>query len=474
MNLEQSFMPYLIAFGWLGGLLLAGTFLRAKIGLFQKFLVPSSLIGGLLGFVLMGLGWVGVPGPENGWIAIDTEVFSLVAFHLFSFSFMAIGMISGGGSAGASKKQIFWGSLWQWGLFITVLCVQSLIGYFVFVGYNGLFGADAYAPLGMLTGHGFAQGPGQALAIAGAWQSNFQVEDALSVGLAFAAVGFFVAAFVGVPVAYWGIRKGLATHSPSELPDEFRIGLMSSESAESLGRHTTHPGNIDSVAFHLAIMTMTYLLGYYFVYCLKYLILPGPLGVLSFGFIFFWGMIVAIVVRLIFNKTGVSRYIDDDLVRRLTGTGVDFLVVAVLMAIKIGIVWQYIVPLGATMVTATVVTVMMVLFFGKQLARFGFERIVMLTGQLTGTTPSGLMLLRIVDPQFKTPVAVEAGLMNMFGLVLGLHLMFFITLVPGPKFPNVFQMVLVYGITAAVHLGLFLLAKTMLNKDVGKNEASPQ
>ena len=471
MNFEMSFMPYLVAFGWVAAMLLLGTFLRSKIGFLQKFLVPSSLIGGLIGFILMSLGWIGIPNMEKGWLAVDAKTFSMIAFHLFSFSFIAIGLISGGGSAGASRKQIFWGSLWQWGLFFMMLCIQSLIGYFVFVGYNGITGADFYAPLGMLTGHGFAQGPGQALAISGLWQSAFKIQDALTVGITFAAVGFFVAAFVGVPVAYWGIRKGLAAESPSELPPEFKIGLMPPDSNQSIGRHTTHPGNIDSVAFHLAIMGMTYLLGWFFTYALKYYILPKSLGVIAFGFIFFWGMIVAIFVRLAFNKIGAGKYIDDNQVRRLTGTGVDFLVVSVLMAIKIGIVWKYIVPLGVTMLLAAVVTVGLVIYFGKRLAKFGFERIVMLTGQLTGTTPSGLMLLRIVDPEFKTPVAVEAGLMNMFGLVLGLHLLFFITLVPAPKFPNVMQMVLVYAVTGAVHLGLLLLAKVMLNKAVAQNDA---
>jgi ESS family glutamate:Na+ symporter len=469
--LEQSFMPYLVAFGWVSALLLVGTFLRAKVGFFQKFLVPSSLIGGLIGFILMSLGWVGIPSVEKSWLAIDPKVFSLIAFHLFSFSFIAIGLISGGGSAGASKKQIFWGSLWQWGMFIMLLCLQSMIGYFIFVGYNGISGADFYAPLGMLTGHGFAQGPGQALAISGVWQNTFKVEDALTIGLALAAVGFFVAAFVGVPLANRGIRKGLAAYSSGDIPPEFRIGLMHSDSNQPIGRHTTHPGNIDTVAFHLAIMGMTYLLGYYFTYILKYFILPKALGAITFGFIFFWGMIVAILVRLVLNKTGVGKYIDDNQVRRLTGTCVDFLVVAVLMAIQIGIVWKYIVPLAATMVLAALVTVLLVVFFGKKLAKFGFERIVLLTGQCTGTTPSGLMLLRILDPEFKTPVAVEAGLMNMFGLVLGIHLMFFITLVPGPKFPNVFQMVLVYVITCAVHLGLLLLAGSMLNKVAGADKA---
>ena len=70
MNLEQSFMPYLIGFGWMAGLLLLGTLLRAKIKIFQKYLFPSSLIAGLIGFILMSLGWVGVPHPEEGWAAV--------------------------------------------------------------------------------------------------------------------------------------------------------------------------------------------------------------------------------------------------------------------------------------------------------------------------------------------------------------------------------------------------------------------
>ena len=39
----------LLGFGWLGVMLLLGIFLRAKIGLLQRFLFPSCLIGGLLG-----------------------------------------------------------------------------------------------------------------------------------------------------------------------------------------------------------------------------------------------------------------------------------------------------------------------------------------------------------------------------------------------------------------------------------------
>jgi ESS family glutamate:Na+ symporter len=38
---------------------------------------------------------------------------------------------------------------------------------------------------------------------------------------------------------------------------------------------------------------------------------------------------------------------------------------------------------------------------------------VAIFGTCTGTVSSGLLLLRIVDPEFKTPVAFEIGLMNV-------------------------------------------------------------
>ena len=62
----------------------------------------------------------------------------------------------------------------------------------------------------------------------------------------------------------------------------------------------------------------------------------------------------------------------------------------------------------------TVVTFAVCFYFGQ---RFGsdndFERTLGLYGTSTGTVPSGISLVRIVDPEFKTNTAVELGLMNI-------------------------------------------------------------
>lgn len=63
--MEATFFPNLIAFLWLGIMLMLGVFLRAKVRFFQRILFPASIIGGLIGFVLVNAGW-GPPARRAG------------------------------------------------------------------------------------------------------------------------------------------------------------------------------------------------------------------------------------------------------------------------------------------------------------------------------------------------------------------------------------------------------------------------
>ena len=51
--MEATFFPNIMAFLWIGIMLMLGVFLRAKVRFFQRILFPASLIGGLIGFVLV-------------------------------------------------------------------------------------------------------------------------------------------------------------------------------------------------------------------------------------------------------------------------------------------------------------------------------------------------------------------------------------------------------------------------------------
>ncbi len=442
MTLEQSFMPLLIAFAWLSGMLLLGALLRAKVKLFQKFLVPASIIGGILGFVLMSLGWTKVPH----------EAFSLIAFHLFGLGFVSIGLTGTDNTSKGVGKTVLKGSIWMALLFTASLCLQSLLGVGIIYGLNA-FMEPIYQGLGLLVGHGYTQGPGQTLAIAAVWEKNFHVQDAMSIGLTFAAVGFFVAAFVGVPLANWGVRKGFAANAPKDLPYDFLKGILEKGSTESAGRLTTHSATIDGLAFHVALVGFVYGLAYLLCYFLKYNVLSGPWAELTFGMIFFYGLLVALLVRVVMNKLGVIHLINNDIQRRVTGTTVDYLLVATMMAVQMTVVTKYIVMLSLVCILAALLTTFLILYFGRRVGEYGFERAMMMFGYCTGTAASGLLLLRIVDPEFKSPVAMEAGVMNLFCVFTATHVVFMAGAVAAPT-KSLPMLLIVEAVTAVVCLAL--------------------
>ncbi len=446
--MEQSFMPYIGSFFWMSALLLIGALLRAKVSLFQKFLFPSAIIAGFIGFILMSLGWVGMP-IAGKWTGIPQETFTMITTHLFAFGFVGIGLMSGDSGQKGNGKQILKGALWMTFLFLGMLYLQSIIGVVVMMGWEKVTGQGLTTAVGFLAGHGFTQGPGQTLAIAGGWE-KMGLPDCVSIGLAFSAMGFFAAALVGVPIANWGIRKGFTTHKNQTLSDDFLAGMEPKDTNKPGTYNITHSSNVDSLSFHLAIMGFVYLLGFGLSYVLRYYLFPKSLWGATFGFIFAWGLIMAIVFRKVLNKFGGASLIDEDTLRRLTGVTVDFMIISVMMAVKVTTLQKYLVPFLIITVILSIITPVIIIFLGRRVGKFGFERSLVMLGYCTGTGASGLLLLRLVDPDFKTTAAVETGLMNLFAL-LTLPLIFIIFLMPQ------YGLMYLLKIEAAFGVGMFVI-----------------
>lgn len=453
--MEASFYPYLGALCWIGMLLMLGTLIRAKVPLFQKLLFPSSLIGGLIGFVLINLDLVGMP-TSTGWKDITPNIFSMITFHLFAFGFVGIGLLQT--KKPASGKVVMRGALWIALVFGMTFSVQALIGKGVFVLWQDLFGGTFETVNGYLLGAGFTQGPGQTQAYATIWQTSYQTANALSVGLAFAAVGFLVAGIVGVPLAFYGIKKGWVSIEGGKLPQCFLRGLMDKGDNPTCARSTTHPANIDSVAFHLAIMATLYALAYAFgVWWLC--TMPKGINGLGIGMIFAWGMFFAMIARKLMAKFNLIHLLDGETTRRLTGATVDFMICAVFMGIQVRQLQEVAMPFLIAVVLGTIATLFICLWFGRRSPEHGFERGLTLFGYCTGTAASGLLLLRIVDPEFDTPVAVEVGLMNVFATILFKPISWSMPFVPVEGFPMLWIFVAVTVVTPIVMYFLKMIRK---------------
>ena len=397
----------MLLFGSLAIMLLIGVLLRAKITFFQHFLIPSCLIGGILGLILL----------SSGVLKLSVSNLETFAYHFFNISFISVGLTSSEnqGQNPAKKKGFLKGPLWMALSEVIVFNLQAIIGG-VCVILFGIFGFKLFPTFGFLAPLGFEEGPGQALSFGKVWE-GLGFEHAATIGLTFAAIGYFFAFFVGVPLVNWGIRRGLAANAPKHLPRDFLIGVLSSKQLDRpAGTQTLHSANVDTLAFQAAMVGLVYILTYALVRGLGSFFAPDVASIL-WGFFFFFGLIIAFIVRWLMGRVGVAYLIDPGVQRRITGWSIDFLIIATIMAIKLAIVWTYILPISVISLACGVVTTGTIVFLGKRLWSYNFERTVVIFGTVTGTVACGLLLLRIVDPDFKTPAVIEVALMNVIVLV---------------------------------------------------------
>ena len=438
-----SFEVVLI-FGAMAVFLLVGVVLRAKITFFQRFLIPSCLIGGILGLIALSL----------GLLPFTADQFEAFAFHLFVISFISVGLTHDGEEEKkkGAQKEFVKGAWWLALMEGVAISLQGLIGCLLVI-FFGAIGLKLFPTFGLFLPLGFTEGPGQALSIGKSWEA-FGFANAGTIGLTFAVAGFFFAFFVGVPLVNWGIRKGLSTHGPVELPKDLLKGIVSAnQPKEKAGELTMHSGNIDTLAFQMALVGLVYVVTYFFVVGFNS-ILPAKATQANWGFFFFYGMFIAILIRMVMRKAKVMRLIDPGIQRRITGWAVDFLIVATIMAVQVKVVLDNIWPIVVMSLTAGLVTTAAMVYFGKRLDKYNLERTVAIYGTVTGTVSSGLLLLRIADPEFRTPVAFELGFMNIMVIPLIVSSMI---LVNAPVWWG-------WGLwlTSAAHVGLLLVSVLLL------------
>jgi ESS family glutamate:Na+ symporter len=405
----QTPFPFesMLAFGGLAAMLLAGVLLRARVPLVQRYLIPSCMIGGILGLILLNL----------DLISISVSKLETFAYHFFNISFISVGLTDAQTrkSPSNSRGGAFKGPLWMALTQSAVFPLQAIVGG-IFVIFLGVIGLELFPTFGFFAPLGFNEGPGQALSFGKVWE-GMGFQHAATIGATFATIGYFFAFFVGVPLVNWGIKKGLSAQPCKQLPEDFITGIMVKNRAlQSAGTLTTHSANIDTLAFQSAMVGLVYVVTYGFVKTLGSFFAPDVASIL-WGFFFFFGLIFAFLIRWLMAKFGIATLIDAGIQRRITGWSIDFLIVSTIMAIQLQIVWSFAIPILSISLTCGIVTTALVVFLGRRLQDYNLERTVAIYGTVTGTVSCGLLLLRIADPEFQSPAVVEVAVMNVIMLI---------------------------------------------------------
>ncbi len=407
---------FLIDLGCIALALLAATAIRWRVRFFQRFLIPNALTAG---FIL--LPFYNFVAPRLG---IGSENLGTLVYHLLSLSFISMTLRANASAGATGKGRIYATSvsiLWQWG-------IQAMVGLlFTFVLMSTVM-PDLFPAFGLLLPLGFAQGPGQAFAIGEGW-TRFGFFGGGSIGLTFAAMGFIVASFGGVFLINIGIRRKWLSEDFLKSLDTSAVksGIFPSRTRRAVAAEmTTESEAIDSFTFHIALVFGVYLLAYLLLLGITTgLTALGPLAadlaVNLWGISFIFSALTGILVRTIMHRTGLDFAVDGRTLTRISGLSVDLMVAAAIGAIAIPVVQQYLVAIVVLSLIAGALALVLIPWFCSRIfTDHQFHRTMMIFGVSTGTLPTGLALLRVIDPEFETPVASDymyaSGLTFVFAI----------------------------------------------------------
>ncbi|HEY9053622.1 MAG TPA: sodium:glutamate symporter [Rectinemataceae bacterium] len=405
--------------GLISAALLLATFLRSKFRFFQKYLIPNALTAGFIllpiyNYLLPPIGY-----SKNG--------LGDLVYHLLNFSFIAMSLRSappkvkghtGGGVLGMSTG------------ILMGYATQALLG----LGLTLLFLPKIHPAFGLHLPLGFALGPGQAYAIGKGWES-MGFEGGASVGLTFAALGYLWACFGGVILINMGIRRGWISESALSFmkdKDLLRGTLAKGEERPVGARLTTDSEAIDSFSYHTAAVVVVYFLSFLLLKGLTILLsMAGKAGMELatnfWGINFIFSAITAILVRKLIDIFKIGHTLDDETLTRISGFSVDYMVSGALAAISLVFIGKFWFPiLVMSTVCGLMISITVPWMSSRMFRDYKFERMLMLYGVSTGTLSTGLALLRVMDPEFKTKVSSDY--MLSAGLTFILAIPFILTI----------------------------------------------
>ena len=458
--MAQTF-PGILSFAFLAALLVFGTLIRANVRFFQINLVPASLIGGTLGFGLIALDWA------MGFKAAD---FTAFAFHFFTLSFMSL-VLTSRAQPIAGQQPVALGGLWLSLIWVICLVLQALVGLAAIGAYNTIASEPLSGFLGLIATHGFTQGPGQALALGDLWTTAYDIQHAVDFGLIYASLGFVAAFAVGVPMARWILKKNLHSGRGGSLDQDFERGLYSGDAAPASGKLITHSANVDSFAFHIGLLGCAYLITD------QYLKLVHPFvagthfeNIFSYNLFFFHGLMICVGLRALLDRFSLGQFVDDETQKRITGSSVDLMVTASLLSINFALLTQFWQPILLVASLVTLVTAALCFTAGLRLKTLGAERGLTIFGCCCGSTGSGILLLRILDPNLASSVAKELAFFNIAILFLSFHIL----AIMAPILPSipVIWIILIYLATAGFGLILVQLLGSKMSGDYSQKPES--
>jgi glutamate:Na+ symporter, ESS family len=400
----------------LGVLLLLAKLVRIRSRLAQKLFLPSSIIGGfvallvgpeVLGAIAGAIGGDDAPLTGGVWPEEFLEVWSTLPSLLISVVFATLFLGETiprlKDAAGLAGPQLALGITMASGQYVIGLLLALLLLTPVF-GLDPMVGA--LIEVGFEGGHGTAAGLGDTFA-----ELGFEEGQDLALGLA--TVGVVSGVVVGIALINWGVRTGRAQVLESDAKTSLaeQRGLYERESQPEAAKMTVRTASVEPLAIHFAIVAVAILIGAAFLEALQALeeaLWIDTVELFAFVPLFPLAMIGGVVVQMVVDRRDATRIVDRQMMLRIQGIALDLLIVSALATLSIQAIADNLVPFLLLAGAGVAWNVGVFAFLAQRMIpRFWFERGIGDLGQSLGVTATGLILIRVADPDTATP-ALEA------------------------------------------------------------------
>ena len=220
-----------------------------------------------------------------------------------------------------------------------------------------------------------------------------------------------IACFVfGMLIINIGVRKGWATQAVSDYKADpsFFGGLLPENKRAPIGVERVPSTGIDNFSFQLAIVLFCMFLGNKGMGYLKSVIpqlkpLPGLMN----------GILAGMLVWSIIKRTPLKSYVDRRTINTISGLGLEITIVSAVSTINLKLVTVLIVPILVMSAVIILLTALQCQYLSKKFHRSNwFEKYIGLFGAATGSVPTGLALIRCVDPDTRTDAADTLAIGN--------------------------------------------------------------
>lgn len=409
--------------------LVASNALRLRLAWLRKLFLPSSVIAGLI-LLLMGPDVIGrliptffeeSPGlfpayVQESWAALPGLLINVVFAALF------IGKAIPGPRTIwlRAGPQVVVGQTMAWGQYVVGLTLALLVLTPLF-NMNPMVGA--LIEIGFEGGHGTAAGMADTFADLG-------FEEGADLALGLATVGIVAGVLIGTLMINIAARRGIVVPSKeNDVPDDVmrEDERPSTEEFSEFKKDLTHEaGTTDPLSLHIGLVGIAILIGWLLLSGLQWIeqvtwARNDGLEILAHVPLFPIAMIGGVIVQLVVTRFGLEHHVSTRTMARIAGTALDFTIVAALATLSLTTLGEYFLPF--LLLSAAGIgwgLFVLIVIAPRIIPENWFERGIGDFGQSMGVTVTGLLLMRMADPQNKSGAFESFGYKQlMFEPIVG-------------------------------------------------------